>query len=223
MELKSDFNEAKRLIDDIKIDMNKIKVSKEDKIFFNDLNKLIIDINNNKVIKEDAVERLNKRISDLDQLKQKQSAVFQNKMIHVVYQLFNSFGFNKELIPLFYIIKSEQTEEEPVKLKIESFSERSKSATKEPTQLKQIDLNEITKPLWIKLSRSHFASLIKDVVNNLDHKDYKTKTNNDNYDLKNAEYFLLKIVTNKNSKNEAHKLYKSLIEPKVNKLKNCKG
>ena len=97
MELKSDFNEAKRLIDDIKIDMNKIKVSKEDKIFFNDFNKLIIDINKNKVIKEDAVERLNKRISDLDQLKQKQNAVFQNKMIHVVYQLFNSFGFNKEL------------------------------------------------------------------------------------------------------------------------------
>ena len=193
MELKSDFNEAKRLIDDIKIDMNKIKVSKEDKIFFNDLNKLIIDINNNKVIKEDAVERLNKRISDLDQLKQKQSAVFQNKMIHVVYQLFNSFGFNKELIPLFYIIKSEQTEEEPVKLKIESFSERSKSATKEPTQLKQIDLNEITKPLWIKLSRSDFASVIKD-VNNLDNKGYQTKINNDNYDLEYVEQFLLEIV-----------------------------
>ena len=80
--------------------MNKIKVSKEDKNFFNDLNKLIININNNKVIKEDAVERLNKRISDLDQLKQKQNAVFQNKMIHVVYQLFNSFGFNKELTNL---------------------------------------------------------------------------------------------------------------------------
>ena len=192
MELKSDFNEAKRLIDDIKIDMNKIKVSKEDKIFFNDLNKLIIDINNNKVIKEDAVERLNKRISDLDQLKQKQSAVFQNKMIHVVYQLFNSFGFNKELIPLFYIIKSEQTEEEPVKLKIESFSERSKSATKEPTQLKQIDLNEITKPLWIKLLRSNLTSLVKDVVNNLDNKDYQTIINNDKYDLESAENFCRK-------------------------------
>ena len=192
LESKNDFNEAKRLIDDIKIDMNKIKVSKEDKIFFNDLNKLIIDINNNKVIKEDAVERLNKRISDLDQLKQKQSAVFQNKMIHVVYQLFNSFGFNKELIPLFYIIKSEQTEEEPVKLKIESFSERSKSATKEPTQLKQIDLNELTKPLWIKLLRSNLTSLVKDVVNNLDNKDYQTMINNDKYDIENVENFCRK-------------------------------
>ena len=45
-----------------------------------------------------------------------------------------------------------------------------KSGTKEPTQLKQIDLNEITKPLGIKLSRGDFISLIKDVVNNLDNK-----------------------------------------------------
>ena len=44
----------------------------------NDLNKLIIDINNNKVKKEDAVERLNKSISDLDQLNQKQSTVLGN-------------------------------------------------------------------------------------------------------------------------------------------------
>ena len=79
---------------------------------------------------------MNKSISDLDQLKQKQSTTFQNKMIHVVYQLFNSFDFNKESAPLFSQIKSEKTEEEPVKLKIESLSERSKSDTKEPTQLK---------------------------------------------------------------------------------------
>ena len=79
---------------------------------------------------------MNKSISDLDQLKQKQSTTFQNKMIHVVYQLFNSFDFNKESAPLFSQIKSEKTEEEPVKLKIESLFERSKSDTKEPTQLK---------------------------------------------------------------------------------------
>ena len=100
--------------------------------------------------------------------------------------------------------------------------ERSKSDTK-PTQLKQIDLNEITKPLWIKLSRSDFASLIKDVVNNLDNKDYQTKINNDNYDLKNAKQVLLKIVAKKISGNKAHKLYKNLTEPNVDKLKNAKG
>ena len=63
------------MIDDIRIDMNKVKASKEDKKVFNDLNKLIIDINDNNVKKEDAVERLNKSIFDLDQLKQKQSTV----------------------------------------------------------------------------------------------------------------------------------------------------
>ena len=87
--------------------MNKVKASNEDKNFFNDLIKLVIDINNNKVKKEDALERLNKSISDLDQLKQKQSTVLRNKMIQVVYQLFNSFGFNKDFTPLFSQIKSE--------------------------------------------------------------------------------------------------------------------
>ena len=136
--------------------MNKVKASKEDKKVFNDLNKLIIDINNNKAQKEDAVTRLNKSISDLYQLKQKQSTVLRNKMVQVFYQLFNSFGFNKEFEPLFS--------------KKKSLSEKSKLDTKEPTQLKQINLNEIIKPLWIKLSRNDFLSLLKDVVNNLDNK-----------------------------------------------------
>ena len=55
-------------------------------------------------------------------------------MVQVAYQLFNSFGFNKKFAPLPSQIKSEQTEEEPIKLKIESLSEKSKSDTKEPTQ-----------------------------------------------------------------------------------------
>ena len=52
----SDINEAKKLIYDIEVDINKVKATKEDKKAFNDLNKLINDINNNKVNKEDAVE-----------------------------------------------------------------------------------------------------------------------------------------------------------------------
>ena len=67
-----------------RIDINQVKASKEDKKVFNNFNKLIIDINNIKVKKEDAVERLNKSIPDLDQLKQKQSIAFQDKLIHVV-------------------------------------------------------------------------------------------------------------------------------------------
>ena len=98
------------------------------------------------------------------------------------------------LIHLVLIKESEQTEEEPVKSKIKSLLERSKSDTKDPTQLKQVDLNKTTKLLWIKLSKYDFASLIKDVVNNLDNNDYQAKINNDNYDLKNAEQFLLEIV-----------------------------
>ena len=126
-------------------------------------------------------------------------------MVQVVYHLFNSFGFNKEFTPLFSQIKS---------------------GTKEPTQLKQIDLNEITKPLGIKLSRGDFISLIKDVVNNLDNKNYRTVINNNKYDVNNAEQFLLEIVAKKIRKNEARKLYKNLIEPKsieLTRAKNIRG
>ena len=126
-------------------------------------------------------------------------------MVQVVYHLFNSFGFNKEFTPLFSQIKS---------------------GTKEPTQLKQIDLNEITKPLGIKLSRGDFISLIKDVVNNLDNKNYQTVINNNKYDVNNAEQFLLEIVAKKIRKNEARKLYKNLIEPKsieLTRAKNFRG
>ena len=64
MESKNDFNEANKLIDDIRIETYKAQVNKGEKKAFNDLNRLIIDINNNKVKEEDAVERLNKSISD---------------------------------------------------------------------------------------------------------------------------------------------------------------
>ena len=64
MESKNDFNEANKLIDDIRIETYKAQVNKGEKKAFNDLNRLIIDINNNKVNEEDAVERLNKSISD---------------------------------------------------------------------------------------------------------------------------------------------------------------
>ena len=77
LELKNDFNEAKGLINDIRIDVTKVKVTKEDRNVFNGLNKLITDINNNRVKKEYAVERLKKSISDLTRLRQKQKTFFQ--------------------------------------------------------------------------------------------------------------------------------------------------
>ena len=110
MESKNDFNKAKKLIDDNRIDMNKVKVSKQDKKVFNDLNESITGISNNKVKTEDNIEKFKKRMLDLSQLRENQSTVFQNKMIQVVYQLFSSFGFNKEFLPLFSEKESEQIE-----------------------------------------------------------------------------------------------------------------
>ena len=74
--IKKYFNKAKALIDDIRIDMNKVKVIKEDKKVFNDLNKLISDLSNNKIKREDAVEGLKKSISNLDQSRKKQKTNF---------------------------------------------------------------------------------------------------------------------------------------------------
>ena len=151
------------MIDDIRIDMNEVKASKEfilNKEVFNDLDKLIIDINNNKGKKEDAVERLNKIISDLDQPRQKQSTVLQNKMVQVVYQLFDSFGFNKEFEPLFSKKGSEQTEEKV----------------------------QIT--LWFRINKSGFDQLTSDIYDNENNKDFKITINKKMYDLKNAKKFL---------------------------------
>ena len=50
--------------------------------------------------------------------------------------------------------------------------------------------------------------------------------NNNKYDVKNAEQFLLEIVAKKIRKNEARKLYKNLIEPKsieLTRAKNIRG
>ena len=81
MNQKNNFTEAKRLTDHTRININKVKASKEDRKVFNDLKKFIIDINNNKVKKEDAPERLNESISDLDLPKQKQSTAFEIKWL----------------------------------------------------------------------------------------------------------------------------------------------
>ena len=146
-ESKNDFNEAKRLIDNIRINMNKDKVSKKDKKVFNDLNKLIIDISNNQTKEKDATIRLEKSMFDLKQLRQEEKTVFQNKIIQVVYQLFNSFGFNKEFAPLFSEKESEQTEEKMQKL------------------------------LWFEINKPEFDKLTREIYDNQDNKDFKIMIN----------------------------------------------
>ena len=146
---------------------------------------------------------MEKSISNLEQLQENQQTDFQNKIIQVVYQLFNSFSFNKEFVPIF----SQKKKKNQWRIcvwclryrhyrhawfrKWRICSKIIKLDTKQLIQSKQIDLNKITKLLWLKLSRNDFTSLIKDVVNNLDNKNYQTAINKDNYDLQNAEKFLL--------------------------------
>ena len=103
-------------------------------------------------------------------------------MVQVVYQLFNSFGFNKEFAPLFSQLKSEQIEE---KMQI---------------------------PLWFKINKSEFEELTSDIQNNQNNKDFKITINKKTYDLKNAKKIWTKITKGKISKIEAKKLYKELIQ-----------
>ena len=98
-----------------------------------------------------------------------------------------------------------------VKLKTELLSDEDRSDIKQPAQLKQLNLNEISKPLWIEIPRNDFISLIKDVFDHLDNMDFQTTVNKRKYDLKNAEKYLLKIIIKKISRNEVLKLYNSLI------------
>ena len=66
---------------------------------------MINDISNIKVKKEGAIKRMKKSISELVQLRQKESTVFQNKMIYVLYCLFNSFGLREK--PLLFNEKNQ--------------------------------------------------------------------------------------------------------------------
>ena len=61
---------------------------------FNDLNEVINNIKNNKTKKNSTVKKIRNIVFDLDQLREKESTVFQNKMIDVVYYLFNSLGIS---------------------------------------------------------------------------------------------------------------------------------
>ena len=98
---KNYFNEAKKLVGGIRIDMSNVKIGYKDNKVFKDLNRLITDVIIG--LKQDAIKRFKKSISDLNQLRQEKSTAFQNKMIQVIYQLFKSFGLNKRLY--FYLAK----------------------------------------------------------------------------------------------------------------------
>ena len=100
-------------------------------------------------------------------------------------------------------------------------SDEDKSSIELPTKLKQLNLNETLKPLWINMSRKDFNLLIKDVADNLNNKVYQPTVNGLKYDFQKANEFLLEIGTKKISENKARELYNSLMKPDVDILKNA--
>ena len=58
--------------------------------FFNNLDKLINDIKNKETKRKNTIEKIRNIVSDLDQQRQKEKIVSQNKMIDFVYYLFNT-------------------------------------------------------------------------------------------------------------------------------------
>ena len=79
------------------------------------------------------------------------------------------------------------------------------------------------KPLWVKLSKNDFDSLIRDVKNNLSNNEFNTTINKNVYNLNNAQKFLVDITTQTIIEKEAFELYSNLITPDINELKNAKG
>ena len=80
----------------------------------------------------------------------------------------------------------------------------------------------IQKPLWAKLNKNDFDSLIQDVYNNLNNDEFKTTVDKKAYDLKNAKRFLVKITTHKISEKYALKLDSDLIIPDITALGKSK-
>ena len=77
-------------------DANNGKSTSGNKKLFNNLDKLINDIKNKKTARKNVIEKMKNIVSDLDQQRQKEKTVFQNKMIDVVYYLFNSLGISSK-------------------------------------------------------------------------------------------------------------------------------
>ena len=65
--------------------------------------------------------------------------------------------------------------------------QRPKLTKKEEIKTKKT--NEVQKPLWVKINRNDFNSLIQDVYNNLNNNEFKTTVDKKTYDLKNAKNF----------------------------------
>ena len=75
---------------------NNVKSSSGDKDFLNYFNELINNIKNKKTTRKSTIKKIRDIVSDLDQQRQKESTIFQNKMIDVVYYLFSSLEISSQ-------------------------------------------------------------------------------------------------------------------------------
>ena len=66
LSFKNDFNGGTKLINDIRDDRNNVKPGYGDKKVFNDLEKLINDMSNDKVKKESAIKTVKRSIAELE-------------------------------------------------------------------------------------------------------------------------------------------------------------
>ena len=96
-----------------------------------------------------------------------------------------------------------------------------KSTKKEESEPKKPD--DIQKPLWVKINKNRFDSLIQDVYSNLNNNEFKTTVNKKAYGWKNVKTFLEKITTQKIGEENAKELYSDLITPEITELENAKG
>ena len=83
------------MIEDIRTDTNNVKSNGNKKVS-NDLNELINNIKNSKTTRKSTIKKIRNIVSDSDQLGEKESTRFQNKMIDFVYYLFNSLGISSK-------------------------------------------------------------------------------------------------------------------------------
>ena len=73
------------------------------------------------------------------------------------------------------------------------------------------------------MPKKDFNSLIKDVADNLENKDYKTTVDTNPYNFKKVQANFQEIGTKKISKDDARNFFDSLIKPDVDVLEKATG
>ena len=79
MSSRNDFNEVRKLINNIRADTNRVRSCYGDEKVFSDFNKLINDIQNKKIERKDAIKEIENIISSLDQQRQKKVLFFKTR------------------------------------------------------------------------------------------------------------------------------------------------